>query len=190
MKNLNPTLWRTCRMLAGDTRIRLLRALHDHPGQAVSQLADKVGIGRSDACQELRRIQSRGLLRPHREKSMVIYRMEADPQVASAAPLLQALKTALHAFPPDQDEAMCRIAFGLAYPRRIAMARILLETPLSGWALSERMGCSTFAVYSHLRTLETGGWVHRAEREFRLAAPDHPLADALVRLLKKEPCPD
>lgn len=44
MKNLNPTLWRTCRMLAGTTRIRLLRELHTHPGQSVSELARAVGI--------------------------------------------------------------------------------------------------------------------------------------------------
>ncbi len=66
MKNLNPTLWRTCRMLTGTNRVRLLRELHDHPGQSVSQLAAALGIGPSDASQELRRIQSRGLLKSER----------------------------------------------------------------------------------------------------------------------------
>ena len=44
MRNLNPTLWRTCRVLSGENRIKLLRQIHDHPGQAVSELALAVGI--------------------------------------------------------------------------------------------------------------------------------------------------
>ena len=36
MKTLNPTLWRTCRMLAGANRIRLLRAIFAQPGQSVT----------------------------------------------------------------------------------------------------------------------------------------------------------
>jgi DNA-binding transcriptional ArsR family regulator len=186
MKNLNPTLWRTCRMLSGDTRIRLLRALHDHPGRAVCQLAKEVGIGRSDASQELRRIQSRGLLRTHRENARVIYRMEADPQVSSAAPLLKALKSALATFPPERDEAIGQIAFGLAYPRRIAIAQALLEEPQSGCSLSGRLAWSTFAVYSHLQILRTCGWVSRIDRRLHLTPPEHPLAEALVRLLRTE----
>ena len=57
MQNLNPTLWRTCKMLAGRTRIRMLRQLLEHPGECVSALGKRVAIKESAASQELRRIR-------------------------------------------------------------------------------------------------------------------------------------
>ena len=36
---LHPTLWRTCRVLAGPTRLRLLRRVIARPGLTVQQLA-------------------------------------------------------------------------------------------------------------------------------------------------------
>lgn len=187
MQNLNPTLWRTCRMLAGTTRIRLIRAIHEHPGQSVRQLADLAGIGLSDASQELRRIQSRGLLRSSRNGVCLIYRMEPDPQVASAAPLLKALKTALSTLPAEQDADICRIAFGPAYPRRIALLQVLAAIPKSGLALSRELQWSTFATYSHLQILHECGWIQRVNRQWMISPPDHPLASALARLLKSTP---
>lgn len=184
MKNLNPTLWRTCRMLAGETRIRLLRRLHDQPGLSVSQLAAETGIGRSDASQELRRIQSRGLLKPRREGLQILYRIEADPQVTSAAPLIKALKTALASLPPERDGEICRVAFGLAYPRRIAIARELLAAPRTGLGLARQLQLSGFAVYNHIHILAESGWARRLQQKWHLVPPEHPLAGPLLRLLK------
>ena len=90
---LHPTLWRTCRVLAGSTRLNLLRLVVATPGHTVSRLAEEAGIGLSRASQELRRLQSRGLLRATRTGSFVHYRPEPDPQVPDAKPLLLAMKT-------------------------------------------------------------------------------------------------
>ena len=184
MKNLNPTLWRTCRMLTGTHRVRLLRELHDRPGQSVSQLAAAVGIGPSDASQELRRIQSRGLLKSERTQGRVIYRLEADPQVASAGPLLKALRTALASLPPKQGADIARIAAGLAWSRRVAMAHALLGGPKTSTELSVELRLSSFAVYSHLRILRQAGWIQQKNGRVQLVTPDHPLGRILVQLLR------
>lgn len=127
MQNLNPTLWRTCKMLAGRARIRLLRQLHDHPEECVSALGERVALKEAAASQELRRIQSRGLLQAERRGVRLVYRLAADPQVASAAPLLKALQTAFDACPAERDADMVAIAAGLAHERRIRIVRTLLE---------------------------------------------------------------
>lgn len=184
MKTLNPTLWRTCRMLAGATRIRLLRAMFEKPGQSVTELAQALGIGTSDASQELRRIQSRGLLKSSRAGLRVIYRLEADPQVPTAAPLLKALKTAFADFSPERDEEMLALAFGLAYPRRIAIARALQTAPRGEMDLCGELKLTPFAVFSHVKILQDGGWIRRVGRNRQFATPDHPLAEALARLLR------
>ena len=184
MKNLNPTLWRTCRMLAGVHRLLLLRQLHDQPGRSVAELAQAVGIGRSDASQELRRIQSRGLLRSAREGVRVVYRLEADPQVPSAALLLKALKATFSSLSPDHDGDLRQIAFGLAYPRRIAIAQALLAGPRTDLDLCTALKLSPFAVFNHAGILAKSGWIKRSNGARQLTVPAHPMAAALIRLLR------
>ena len=130
MRSLNPTLWRTCRALAGPKRLGLLRQILQNPGRNVSKLAEVTRIGESDASQELRRLQSRGLLRRSLQGAQVIYRPIPDPQVASAAPLLKALQ-AVWAEASVNDEDLIRIATGLAHERRVEIARILRQGPQS-----------------------------------------------------------
>lgn len=181
---LNPTLWRTCRMLAGATRVKLLRELHDRPGRGVTELARAAGIGTSDASQELRRIQSRGLLQVDRRGSHVLYRFGADPQVASAAPLLRALRTTLARNRKTQDPEIARIAQGLAHPRRIAIAKALRRSPLRPGQLREALGLATSTARPHLARLVESGWVKRAGDWLVLEPAGHPLAKALIRLLE------
>lgn len=183
MQNLNPTLWRTCRMLSGDTRLRLLRALHDQPGRNVTELARAMEIGRSDASQELRRIQSRGLLQPEHRGAALIYRVGADPQVASAAPLLKALKAAFSSAAAGQVATIRAIANGLAHPKRIAILKSLMQAPKSVYALQKEIRTEFGNLQRHVQTLRAGGLVSRKDRLLHFTAPTHPLARAFILLL-------
>ena len=181
---LNPTLWRTCRMLAGGTRVKLLRELHRQPGRSVTELARATGIGTSDASQELRRIQSRGLLQADRRGPFVIYRLGADPQVAAAAPLLRALRAALAQTRAAQDAEIVRIAQGLAHPRRIALARALRRSPRRPAQLRAELGLATSSARPHLARLLESGLVKRRGAWLVLEPAAHPLAKALNQLLE------
>jgi DNA-binding transcriptional ArsR family regulator len=185
MQNLNPTLWRTCRMLAGATRIHLLRQLHDHPGQNIATLADAVGISQSYASQEMRRIQSRGLLQATHQGASLIYRPVPDPQVSSAAPLLKAVTAALGSRPSRQDDEMAVIAAGLAHERRIAMVRSLMQSPKTPSQLLAEVPMAPCSFQLHLRTLLASGFVKKQNRQLTFATPAHPLAQALARLLRQ-----
>lgn len=183
MGQLNPTLWRTCRMLAGKTRLKLLRHLCETPGQSVTQLAQAVNVGISDASQELRRIQSRGVLLADRRGPFVFYRLQADPQVPSAAPLLKALKTALAASRAETDADLLRIATGLSHPRRVAIARELAAAPKRIMDLTSALRIPQSAASLHARRLVQAGFV-RADGGWLFFKPGpHPLAQALARLL-------
>lgn len=185
MQNLNPTLWRTCRMLAGKTRIQLLRSLHRHPGQNVTELAKAVGVGVSDASQELRRIQSRGLLRPQYRGASLIYRFGADPQVRSAAPLLKALRTSLALDAPEGNERIAIIAKGLGHRKRIAIVRSLMASSKTTFALQQELQASFRTIARHLVILFDSGLIRREGRKLHYVPPTHPLAKALIRLLPR-----
>jgi DNA-binding transcriptional ArsR family regulator len=184
MPALNPTLWRTCRMLAGATRVKLLRELHGRSGRTVTELAQAAGVGISDASQELRRIQSRGFLRADRRGPYVRYRLGADPQVASAAPLLRALRTALAQTRAAPVPEIIRIAQGLAHPRRIAIARALRRAPRRPGQLRAELGLATSSARPHLARLVESGLVKRRGDWLVLEPTAHPLAKALARLLE------
>ena len=189
MRTLNPTLWRTCRVLAGQTRLAFLRQLYAHPGQSVSSLARAVHVGLSDASQELRRLQSRGLLQVDRMGRFTVYRLGADPQVPSAAPLLKALKAVLATSTPEQDASIIQIAIGLAHTRRIAIAQTLIRSPCTFPSLTSTLRIPQNALSRHVGALLRSGLVRREGRFLFFSPPRHPLAQALARLLRDAPAP-
>jgi len=170
-------------MLAGKTRMKLLRCMEEHPGQNVTQLAKAVGIGISDASQELRRIQSRGLLKAEHRHANLIYHFEADPQVSSALPLLKALRTALASSTSDANEKMCEMANSLGHIRRIEMLKALMKKPQSAYSLQKQMQFPYPNIHRHLQPLLKCGFVRRNKQLLRYVPPRHPLGKALIRLL-------
>lgn len=181
-KQLNPTVWRTCRVLSGLTRLQLFRQIVQCPGQNVSQLAERARIGISDASQELRRLQSRGLLRRTSQRMSVIYLPIADPQVSSAAPLLKALQGALAGEPAHLEE-IANMAKGLGSERRVAIVRALRQGPQREDQLALRIGCTAGILKKNLIRLKAGGWIQKEGRQIVLRPISHPVRRALLNVL-------
>lgn len=182
MKQLNPTLWRTCRALSGRTRLGLLRNVLEQPGCNVSHHAEQLAIGISDASQELRRLQSRGLLKRSCQGTSVVYLPLPDPQVPSAAPLLKALHSAWNGN-PEEIEEVARRAMGLACERRVALVRALTQQPRSAVELANLVRTGPDNLKKHLRILRESGWVAKEGKTFVLCPATHPVQAALLKLL-------
>lgn len=179
MNQLNPTLWRTCRVLSGRIRLDLMRLILDHPGQNVSRLAKQLGIGVSDASQELRRLQSRGLLRRFAQGTAVVYLPLPDPQVPLAAPLLAALKNSLadQRHPPGE---IARLAKGLGHEKRVLLTRTLQQHgPMTSAELARVLETSRANLNNHLRILLESGWIGREGRTYSLRPPGHSVMEVL-----------
>ena len=182
VKQLNPTLWRTCRALSGRTRLGLLRHVLEQPGSNVSQHAEHLAIGISDASQELRRLQSRGLLKRSCQGAAVVYLPIPDPQVPSAAPLLKALQAAWNGTPGNIEE-VARRAMGLACERRVSIVRALAQQPRSAVDLANLVRTGPDNLKKHLRILRESGWVTKQNKTFVLCPATHPVQAALLKLL-------
>ena len=172
-------------MLAGRTRIKLLRELHARPGQNIAALADALCISRPYASQEMRRIQSRGFLRPTHRGVSLVYEPVPDPQVSTAAPLLKAVQTALASFPPRRDDEMIVIAAGLAHERRIALARTLLHSLMTPGQLLAAVPMAPCSFQLHLRVLRASGFLAKDKQKLSFQTPTHPLGKALGALLRQ-----
>lgn len=177
---LTPTLWRTSRVLAGPTRLGLLRRILAVPGSRVGELAAAEGLSESRASQELRRLQARGLVQTVREGRYVTYRPVPDPKVASAKPLLAAAKAAMAKRPVDET---IRVAKAFGHDRRLSIVRVLRRGACGFADLSASTGMPEMALSRHLRVLREGGVARKTKAGWELAPTAHPLARALGALL-------
>jgi len=92
MSKLRPTLWRTCRAIASETRLRLFWEIFRGKDLSVSMLAHRVGISEQNASNQLRVLNARALITPYRKGMKVFYRAEANREVEYAEELLEALR--------------------------------------------------------------------------------------------------
>lgn len=183
-RGLSPTLWRTCRILSGATRLALFRRIIGQPGQCVSELAQAERLSWPRASQELRRLQSRGLVQVERSGRHVRYYPEPDPLVASAKPLLRAMQEICHRFPPEEDERVAKLAKGLAHAKRLKLLRLVSQEPLPAQELQARTRMPTATLWRHLGILEDAGWIRREGRTWKRAEYNTPLARCLAKLLQ------
>ncbi len=155
---LTPTLWRTSRVLSGPARLDLLRRIFDRPDARVMDLAVAAGLSESRASQELRRLQSRGLVQAVRQGPGVAYRPVPDPKVASAKPLLAAAKAALAQWPLEKTRLVAK-AFG--HERRLNVVRILRQGKRGFAELAVAAGMPQMALFRHLRSCRRAKWFGR-----------------------------
>ena len=190
MSKLHPTLWRTCRVLSGKTRLELLRQVMGTHHQTVSELADHLNISMPRASQELRRLQSRGLIQAIRSGMTVQYHPTPDPLVSTASPILQAMKDTFLLFPASEDETAIRIAIGFSHIRRLVLLRLLQIGPMDAQTLENLSGMSRDALNRHLHTLQKAQLVHREGKLIQIAdTQSHPLAQALLNITQESPLP-
>ena len=181
---LHPTLWRTCRVLAGETRLRLLRQVVQHPGQTVTSLANATDIKLSRASQELRRLQSRGLIQAERNRNTVKYFPVSDPLVPTAKPLLDSMKSAFMHPHPATDALAIGIATALSHPRRIAILAELQKGPRHINEMKTAVHIPAVSLHRHLRLLQRLDLARHARRTWCFIPNRHPLTQCLMRILK------
>ncbi|MDZ8119850.1 ArsR family transcriptional regulator [Pontiella agarivorans] len=180
MTDLHPSLWRTCRVLANENRLHLLWKLFQEGESSVSRLGEAVGLTEPVASSYLRALNARGLILPRRQKNFVLYRPLANPEVAGADRLLEALRGAYDAFMPVP--AVIRSVTAFTHERRIEIVRALSGGELAELQLSMKTGISPQALYRHLRKLEARNFVERGGEKLHLSEPDEGLSKELLAL--------
>ncbi|MEO5368060.1 MAG: ArsR family transcriptional regulator [Magnetococcus sp. WYHC-3] len=163
---LIPTMWRTCRVLANQQRLRCLQAVLRKPNRFVSALAKELREPVPVVSQYLRDLQARGMLSVERRSRWVFYGDIPDATVGHAAPLLAAMRLVLTKDAPPLPHIQ-RILQGFTHPRRIAVLRVLARSePQCISAIRRATSISEPALLRHLRKLEACGLVRRQEDQW------------------------
>jgi len=154
---LQPTLWRTCRVLANETRLRILAQIMRAGPAHVAGIMQSCGLSEPKASQHLRLLQSRGLLAATRISRYVSYDAKPDPSVGHAADFLEAMRASLRRRETPAEQIRAFTAF--THPRRILIVRALAEKAMDGVGLAGTCHISLPALHRHLRKLERRGLV-------------------------------
>jgi len=179
---LRPTLWRTCRVIANETRLQLLWHIFAEGELYVNQLVQRTGATRPNASNQLRALSARGLITSRREKKNVIYRAEANNGVDFATGLLEALRQCHERSVPFKT--IIRQATAFTHERRIEIVWALNGKKLSFGGLRNTTGMSPAALSRHLEKLETRGFIKRTDGLYRIVLPGNPLGRTLIDIAR------
>jgi DNA-binding transcriptional ArsR family regulator len=163
---LPPALWRSCRVIACETRLQLLWQLFEGGELSVNSARFLVGISQPGASTQFRALSERGFIIPRREDLRVIYRPEANSAVPFAQELLEALQNCFEQSVPFKT--IIRQATAFTHERRIEIVRALNGKCLSFAELLEVTGMSSAALSRHLNKLERRRFVKRTTGFYRL----------------------
>ena len=178
---MQPTLWRTCRVLANPTRLRILRFLIEHQDQTVSRVARSVNVTLPVASQSLRALEARGLLSVRRVGRYVIYRVNVETGVSPPGDLVSALRQAFR-HGADPAEHVFKLVTSFTHPRRIEIYGALGDGPKDASTLRRVTGLSVGALHRHIGKLESRGLVVCDDGVFRLTPRRDVLGRELTRL--------
>ncbi|MSU56772.1 MAG: metalloregulator ArsR/SmtB family transcription factor [Pedosphaera sp.] len=177
---LQPTLWRTCRVLANQTRLKILALLARSQWLTVSAVAENLDLTLAVASQSLRALESRGLLSVRRDGRRVLYGFNRTSESA-ANPLAAQLRTALHR--GSVSAAMIfRLATAFTHPRRVEIVRLLQTEPRTVLQMQVATGISYPAMIRHLHKLESRGFVAQRDGNFVAVEPLESLGRVLGRM--------
>ena len=184
MNILRPTLWRTCRVIANTTRLRLLWAIFQEEGLCVDELASVTGTSRENATIQLRALNARGLIAPVRRGRKVIYQDEANPGVDGAEEILAALRQCCKKNIPIKEVFQQATAF--THSRRIALMKTIYYAPGDFDEIMEASGMSYPALRWNLSKLEARGFVKYRGGRYEAVCPKNPMGKCLMRLVCAE----
>ena len=188
-KSLNPTLWRTCRALMNDIRLRLLWVVITNDGKLnVTAIARLLGIGQPVATNGLRALQSRGLIGVRRERYSVYYNLQEDRSLPEAAQLRSAFADYFNSneLPYEWTTPMMVVLKAFTHFNRLAMIRRLAQGEATKADLEKASGVVVKTIEHHLRILSRAGLVDGLSDShgigvYRLRPQQNPVSKELLR---------
>lgn len=155
-KTLQPTLWRTCRVLAHTTRLKMFAAVVREPERTVSAIARQFKLPLPVTSMYLRALEARGFLVSKRQGRWVTYRVSTSD--GPIAPLVAAMASSSKRNTAFED-ATFKSVTAFTHPRRIHVYRCLADHPQALARLHVATGIPGRALLRHLHKLKTRKFV-------------------------------
>jgi DNA-binding transcriptional ArsR family regulator len=174
-------VWRACRVVACETRLKLLWSLFDEGELSVKQLAELNLMQPAHASVQLKILHVQGLISFRRQGLRVFYR--ADPCSASGvmADLLTGLRQCF-----QRDDLIVDVMFqatGLTHQRRVEIVQTLSSAACDVDRLIAQTGIPYPALMRHLDKLVRRGMVEKKSRLYFIGCPTSGFGLTLLSLV-------
>jgi len=160
-------IWKTCRVLANEARLRILKLLMQGPELCVSNIAQLEGMTIVVASRHLRLLHESGLVVQAREGKWTFYKAVAPRESFLAHKIYKPLKIQL-LNSKNQIPKLLKSATAFTHPRRIEIVKMLSGTPQTFDALQDLCTISSRAMTRHLDKLLSRGLVQKNPDNYRL----------------------
>ncbi len=165
----------TCRVIASETRLKLLDLILENSGHCVEELAQLAGMSAPNASNQLSLLAGCGLIDSVRKQQKVIYRPAENPN-SLLMPLRQcAINGTAH-------RLIIQHATAFTHERRIQIARCLAGGGKSFDSLLKKTGMTVPAQTRHLKKLLKRNVLAKSNEMYRLNTPPDDLSKALLAL--------
>lgn len=173
-------LWKTCRVIASETRLQMLWYLFAEGELTVTRCGQLTGLSPSNTSFQLKMLRECGLVVSRRKKMEVFCRAEANSAVEFAPEVLEALRRCHEQ--GASFKTLIRHATAFTHERRIEIVRALRGRSLSAQGVRDATGMSPSALCRHLDKLMRRGYVKSVDKKCCVGIPANALGRTLLKL--------
>jgi len=182
--DLNPTLWRTCRVLANIRRLNIIQHLSCKAPLTLTQLATVCKMSLPSCSQYTRQITARGLCRETQKGRYAYFDLYPDPAIPFSSILLQGIVASLKYAKKDYKEQMADLT-AYTHVRRIKIVNFIASKgSVRLCDMQHELHISESALLRHINKLLRRNVVSLSDDErYHLANPPTLLAKELKRIV-------
>ena len=125
----NIVIWKTCRILANESRLRILRRLMRGAELCVTDIADAEKITPVVASQHLRMLHELGILKQTRKSKWTFYSIDDTPEPLLILKIHKPLEKEL-VRKQDQIQELIKLMTAFTHPRRVEIIRQLAKSQI------------------------------------------------------------
>lgn len=173
-------LWKTCRVLANETRLGILRRLMRGSELCVSDVAALETLSEVVASQHLRMLHEYGFLQLRRDGKWAFYKAVPDPAIPLAASLHPQLQRKLMSADNKQIAKLIRLFTAFTHTRRIALLSAIATGERKFDELVSLCNISGMALHRHLKKLASRNFITQESEACRIVPPSNRLEALLM----------
>ncbi len=179
------TIWKTCRVLANETRLGILRRLMRGSELCVSDVAALENLSEVVASQHLRMLHEYGFLQLRRDGKWAFYKAAPDPAIPLAASLHPQLQSKLMSADNKQIAKLIRLFTALTHPRRIELLSAISSGERKADELVSLCDISGMALHRHLKKLAARNFIIQDNEICRIVPPGNRLEAILLEACRE-----
>lgn len=183
---MNTALWKTCRVLANQTRLDILHRFYQGSRLCVQEVALTEKLSEPSASQQLKTLHEYGFITLERNSKWVYYQSADRPDNAIGSTLHAPLKVAVLRG-KSKFGTIVRTVTAFTHPRRIDIVKTLQKKQATFDQLVWECDISAQALHRHLKKLIGRKVVEHGDDIYHLLPSDSALAGALIKCCEQTP---